>query len=109
MSLITKTLKFRGKEEPVFFREMTVADTMKLIRNTKATVGEDGKARQEIDFAAEYERSLTQLQLTLVDESGKRVYQTLQAIQNEPSARVAELLKLCKEAEKEFADSAGNS
>lgn len=109
MSTIEKTLRFRGKEESVYFREMTVADTQKLIRNTKATVGEDGKARQEIDFGAEYDRGLLQLHLTLVDAAGKKVFPSVQAIQNEPSARVGELLKLCKEAEKEFADTAGNA
>lgn len=107
---IEKTLKFRGKEESVWFREMTVGDTQKLIRNTKATVGEDGKARQEVDFGSEYERGLLQLSLTLVDgpESNKKVYSGVVALQNESSARVGELLKLCKEAEKEFADSVGN-
>ena len=109
LKLIEKTLKFRGKEETIYFREPSVADAAKLIRNTKAMIGQDGKISQEIDFAAEYERNLLLLQLTQVNAGGAaRVWPSVQALQNQSATYVNELNKLAKEAEKQLQEDQGN-
>jgi hypothetical protein len=104
MDTIRKTYTFKGQEHEAYFKALTVLDTQKLLRGQKAAIGDDGKARMDLDYAQEYERSLMLVQLTLVDSDGRRVYQSLQSMQNEPTARLAKLIALAKEAEKEWAD-----
>jgi len=103
-----KTFTHRGDEYVVYFREMNVVDTQKLLKGQRAAVGEDGKLRAELDYGQEYERSLLQVQLTLCDEEGKLAYANTSQLQNVPTTIVAHYIRLSKEAEKEFADTTGN-
>lgn len=107
---VRKSFELRGEEHEVFFREMSVADTQKLLRGQRAAVGDDGKLRAELDYGAEYDRSLLQVQLSMcTDDTGKeRKYSNIQQLQNLPQALVAQYIKYAKEAEKEFADTSGN-
>lgn len=101
--IIKKTFTLRGVEHEVFFREMSVSQTQRLLRGQKMLLDADGKAKTEVDYGVEYDRSLLQVQLTLVDESGKQVYENQQQMQNLPQPYVAQLIKAAKEAEKHFA------
>lgn len=100
---VKRTFTLRGVEHEVFFKEMSVLQTQKLLRGQKMTLDADGKAKAEVDYGAEYDRNLLQVQLTLVDADGKQVYENQQQLQNLPQTYVAQLIKAAKEAEKHFA------
>lgn len=100
---IKKTFTLRGVEHEVYFREMSVLQTQKLLRGQRMTLDADGKAKAEVDYGAEYDRSLLQVQLTLTDADGRQVYDNVQQLQNLPQAYVAQLIKAAKEAERHFA------
>lgn len=106
--MIRKTYMYQGQEREAWFRELSVADTMKLMKDQKVSVGEDGKPIVQLDIGKEYERSLLLVTLTLCDEHGTLVYGGGKQITKEPSSLVAILIKLAKEAEQEHGDGVGN-
>lgn len=106
--MIRKAYRYKGEERVAFFRELTVADSQKLLKGQVVGVGEDGKPTVQLDIGREYERSLLLVTLTLVDEDGNTVYGTGKPIAKEPASLVGILIKLAKEAEAEYGDGAGN-
>jgi hypothetical protein len=107
--MVTKQYRYKGEERVAHFREMTVADSQKLLKGQVIGVGEDGKPTIQMDLAKEYERSLLLVTMTLVEEDGVTpVYGSAKPITKEPASLVATLIKLAKEAEAEHGDAVGN-
>lgn len=106
--MITKTYTYRGELREAHFRELSVRDTQQLLRDQNVVMGEDGKPQVALDMQREYQRSLLQVALTLVNEDGKRVYQSVERMMDEPTSLLSLLIKLAKEAESEYAATAGN-
>lgn len=107
MSLIQKTLKHGGVETTIYFKELTAGDQLNLARGQKFTASGEGSTYQ-VDMGDQLERNYKLVQLSLVDESGKRVYSNVQLMHQEPRSKVAALVKLATEAQAEF-DSEGNA
>lgn len=102
MDLIEKTLNYRGESTPVFFRELSAGEQVKLAAGVRSTV-RDGTSEVTLDFALEGERGHRMIQMTLVTEDGKPVYSSLAKLQEEKTSKIARLLALAREAAAEFA------
>jgi alpha-D-ribose 1-methylphosphonate 5-triphosphate synthase subunit PhnI len=100
MSLIKKTLHYRGTESDVFFRELTAGEALDLARSVRA-VKSSKSGELEYDFGANLENSQRLLQMTLVDEDGKNVYRNAEQLRKEPAKKIAKLIALANEVVKE--------
>lgn len=103
MNLIQKELKYRGKTETVYFRELTGGEALKLSEGTSyrgnATSGE-----VEVNVYANVKAGQMLVQMTLVTSDGKQVYANLKQLQEEPASKIAALRKLAQEVNKEESD-----
>ena len=107
---VEKSYTIDKEEKTVYFREQTGADTRKLLQGQMADLDEAGKVKTRIDFGSEYDRNLLRVQLTLcTDSSGEtRTYQNANQVLNLPQSDLGHLIRLALEAEKAFAERAGN-
>lgn len=101
MDLIEKTLTYRGETKTLLFRELTAGEQLKLSAGYKSTVRE-GVSEMTLDLAFEGERGQRLLQMTLVTEDGKPVYNGLGKLQDEPASKVAAMVAKAREAAAEF-------
>lgn len=107
MDLIQKTLKHGGVETAVYFKELTAGDQLNLARGQKFTATGEGSTYQ-VDMGDQLERNYKLVQLSLVDEGGKRVYASVQNLLQEKRSKLTALIKLATEAQTEF-DGEGNA
>ena len=103
MDLIERELKWGGRTETVYFREMTGADQLALVEG-QTYRGNPKKGEIEVDVSASLKGNHKLLLLTLVDESGKAVYTSLKQVQAEPSKKLKALTALANEVHKEDDD-----
>lgn len=108
MELIERELKYKGKAETVYFRELTAGERVSLLRGQKIqTSPGDKKAVIEIDLGENTEKTHRLIQMTLVTAAGDRVYKNLAALQNESDSKIRALGRLAADVHKED-DDAGN-
>lgn len=107
MDLIQRELKWGGKTETVFFREMTGADQLALVEG-QTYRGNPKKGEVEVDVSVSLKGNYKLLLLTLVDESGNPVYGSLKQVQAEPSKKLKALTALANEVHKDEDEEPGN-
>ena len=106
MELIEKTLKYGGTETTVFFKELTGGDKLQLARGQKFTTTKEGGSF-EVDLGDQLERGYKLVQLTLVNDGGKKVYSSINDLLKEPSKKLKALVDLANEVHRE--DEEGNA
>lgn len=98
--LIERELKWGGKTETVYFREMTGADQLALVEG-QTYKGNPKKGEFEIDVAVNLRSSHKLLQMTLVTAEGKPVYPSLKNVQAEPARKLKALIALANDVHKD--------
>lgn len=100
MDLIERELKYSGKTETVYFRELTAGDTLKLTEG-QTYKGNAKNGEVTIDVFAGLKSKHQLVQLTLVNADGSPVYANIKQLQADSNKRVAALCKLAEEAHKD--------
>lgn len=95
-SPICRTITYNGKRRDFYFRRLNSGERFNLSKNLKYKPTDKGDYTTEIDLGDWYQRKMTLLHFSLVDESGKRVFKNTSDVQ-ELEAGLFELLY--KEAE----------
>lgn len=103
MELIQRELKWGGKTETVYFREMTAGDALKINEGTKYQ-GNAKNGEVTIDVFAGIQSKHRLVQATLVTAEGKPVYASMKDLQAEPNKKVSALVKLADEVHKDDED-----
>ena len=103
MELIQKELKYSGKTETVYFRELTGGEALKLTEG-QTYKGNAKNGQVEIDVYANVRTAHNLVQLSLVDADGKQVYANVKQLQAESAKKVAALTKLAQEVHKDEED-----
>lgn len=109
MELIKKTLKYKGKETDVFFRELTAGQQLDLAKGQKFKTTQKDGGMLEVDLGDQLEKNYRLVQLTLVTEDGQPVYRNMDKLREEPRKKIAALVILANEANKDEGDDAGNA
>lgn len=100
MDLIERELKWGGKTETVYFREMTGADQLALV-DGQTYKGNPKKGEFEIDVSMNMKSSHKLLQMTLVTADGKPVYANLKQVAAEPARKLKALVALANDVHKD--------
>jgi hypothetical protein len=104
MELIEKTLRYGGKEEQVFFRELTAGEQYELAKGQRFKSTQKDGGVFEFDMGEQLAINQRMVQMILVDADGKNVYRNLEALRKEPAKKVNALVKLAKETLKELGE-----
>lgn len=106
LNLIEKTLKYRGEESPVYFRELTGEQTLQLSAGQKAQhtqhAGDAATVTMEVDMGERLENNYRLTFFTLVTAEGKQAYQSWGQFVKEKGSKLKALQKLAAEAQREF-------
>ncbi len=88
------------KTETVYFRELTAANTLKLVEGQKYR-GNPKKGDVEVDITSNVRAQQLLVQMTLVNEDGERIYPTPQSMEKVPARKLVALQKLAAEVHKD--------
>lgn len=99
------TLRYKGKEETVFFRRLTAGESMRVKRGQKGTM-KAGESSFEVDFGDLDARNHLILSFSNVTADGKQVFRNEGEVAKLPDDLVEALIAARGEAIKE--DQAGN-
>ena len=103
---IEKTLKYRGDESQVFFRELTGGEALELSKGQKAQhvqhAGDAATVTMEIDMGERLEGNMRLTFFTLVTADGKQVFTSWGAFIREKQSKILALQKLAADAQREF-------
>lgn len=88
------------KTETVHFRELTGADTLKLVEGQKYR-GNPKKGDVEVDITSNVRAQQMLVQLTLVNEDGERIYPTPESMKKISARKLVALQKLAAEVHKD--------
>lgn len=102
MELINKTLKYKGTETTVYFRELTAGEQLELAKGQQIKGSKDGAF--ELDLGVQTAKGQQLVYMTLVDAEGKRVYRSIDDLRKESNKKVQALAKLAQEAANEVDD-----
>ena len=108
MELIEKTLRYGGREEQVYFKELTAGQQLNLARGQKYRTTQKEGGVLEFDLGDQLEKNYKLVQLTLVKQDGSLVYPRIDNLLQESKSKVAALVKLANEVHQDE-DDAGKS
>lgn len=108
MELIKKTLKHKGTETTVYFRELTAGEQLSLVKG-QTYRGNAKSGNVEIDVGENVESQQRLVLMTLVDENGNQVYAHIKQLHAEPASKIIALGKLAEEAQRTDVDDAGDA
>jgi hypothetical protein len=104
----SRTISRDGKEQTVYFRRITAAERVKLLRGQRVHVGGENKNTMDLDIGdLAMNRHLLVLYST-VKEDGKQVFRNIEAVQALPDWLVSQLAKFADEVNKDE-DEAGKA
>lgn len=106
METIEKTLKYKGTETTVYFRELTAGEQLELAKGQRIKGSKEGA--YEFDLGENVAKGQQLVYMTLVDADGKRAYRNMDELRKEPSKKIQALVKLANEVTKDDDEDAGN-
>ena len=107
MEVFKKEIKYAGKVETVFFRELTAGEQLTLIKGQKyKSSGKEGSI--EVDLGDQFDRNCKLVFTTLCDQNGERVYTKQDELMKSSAKRIKALIKCVSELNKDDDEEEGD-